>query len=149
MKVGSDHNNTHQKVAENELPHWVKQEIAPYLTQRSVWAFYGDLGAGKTTLIKELCALLGVNKNEVNSPTFALVNTYNTAKRDIHHFDFYRIESEEEAYDMGYEEYFFGTGLCLIEWPERIERLLPDDTARVYITRDEASNCRLYEIRYE
>ncbi len=149
MKVGSDHNNIHRKVTEKELSTWLKQNVIPHVENRRIWAFYGDLGAGKTTLIKTLCALLGIDKNEVNSPTFALVNTYCTNEREIHHFDFYRIEDEEEAYDIGYDEYFYGTGLCLIEWPEKIESLLPEDTVKVKISPDEDSDCRHYEIQYE
>lgn len=149
MKVGSDHNKIHRKVTEKELSTWLKQHVIPYVENRRIWAFYGDLGAGKTTLIKTLCALLGIDKNEVNSPTFALVNTYSTTEREIHHFDFYRIENEEEAYDMGYDEYFYGTGLCLIEWPEKIESLLPEDTVKVKISPDEDSDCRHYEIQHE
>jgi tRNA threonylcarbamoyladenosine biosynthesis protein TsaE len=99
----------------------------------TVVALYGHMGAGKTTLIRELAAQLGVRDN-VTSPTFALINQY--ADRDgnpVNHFDFYRIETLSEAYDMGYEEYFFGGDLCLVEWPEKIEELLPEDALRVTI----------------
>ena len=91
------------------------------------------MGAGKTTLIREICAKLG-SEDVVTSPTFALVNRYDSAEgRPIFHFDFYRIERPEEAFDMGYEEYFDSEGLCLVEWSERIEDLLPDDVMRVTI----------------
>lgn len=148
MKEGSDQNKTHLKVTEPEVSHFAAKEIIPHMEKYKIWAFYGDLGAGKTTLIKEICAHLGIDKNEVNSPTFALVNTYNGKMEHVHHFDFYRIESEEEAYDIGYEEYFYGGDLCLIEWPERVTGLLPEDTAKVRITHDKESNHRLYEIDY-
>ncbi len=99
----------------------------------SVVAFYGAMGAGKTTLIKELCAVAGV-QNTVVSPTFALVNEYHTADgTPLFHFDFYRINKIEEAYDFGYEEYFYSGYACLIEWPEKIEELLPENTLRVTI----------------
>ncbi|MDE5704419.1 MAG: tRNA (adenosine(37)-N6)-threonylcarbamoyltransferase complex ATPase subunit type 1 TsaE [Bacteroidales bacterium] len=100
---------------------------------RPVWAFYGDLGAGKTTLIQALCRAAGVDE-PVLSPTFSLVNEY--VRRDggaIYHFDFYRIESLEEAYDIGYETYFFSGEPCLVEWPERIAPLLNFPHVRVEI----------------
>jgi len=88
-------------------------------------AFYGTMGAGKTTLIKAICVELQV-KEEVTSPTFAIINEYNTKDNKIvYHFDFYRINKIEEAYDLGYENYFYSNNLCFIEWPELIEELLP------------------------
>lgn len=109
------------------------EEIVATLDGRNVIAFFGEMGAGKTTLIKEICSQLG-SEDVVTSPTFALVNRYETAEgRPIYHFDFYRIEHPEEAMDMGYEEYFYSEGLCLVEWSERIEALLPDDVMRVNI----------------
>lgn len=99
----------------------------------SVYAFYGAMGAGKTTFISAICNVLGVG-DEVASPTFAIVNEYRAADgRSIYHFDFYRINKPSEALDIGYEEYVYGDGLCFIEWPENIEGLLPEDTLRVYI----------------
>lgn len=103
--------------------------------QSAVIAFYGVMGAGKTTLIKEICIQLGVDPQEVNSPSFSIVNVYNTATGEpVYHFDFYRIRSVEEAYDFGYEEYFFGENLCLVEWPEKIEELIPEDALIVRLT---------------
>lgn len=100
---------------------------------KGVVAFYGGMGAGKTTLIREICAQLGVADN-VASPTFAIVNQYMTDDGNpIYHFDFYRIDKVEEAFDMGYEEYFYSGDLCLVEWPEKVEQLMPDDTMRVSI----------------
>ena len=99
--------------------------------EHKVLAFYGQMGAGKTTLIKELCRALRVTDN-VTSPTFALINEYHTTNRDkVFHFDFYRIKKLEEAYDLGYDEYFDSGSLCLIEWPELVEELLPDNTLRI------------------
>lgn len=109
------------------------EEIVGELDGRNVIAFFGAMGAGKTTLIREICALLG-SEDVVTSPTFALVNRYESGKGfPIYHFDFYRIERAEEAFDMGYEEYFYSEGLCLVEWSEKIEELLPDDVMRVEI----------------
>ena len=102
--------------------------------ERSVFAFYGKMGAGKTTFIKALCKALGI-EDIVNSPTFALVNEYrsDTTGELVYHFDFYRINKIEEVYDMGYEDYFYSGAVCLIEWPELVEDLLPEDAVRVEI----------------
>lgn len=103
----------------------------------TVFAFYGKMGAGKTTFIKAVCECLGV-KDVINSPTFAIVNEYRSASGElIYHFDFYRIKKLEEVYDMGYEDYFYSGALCFIEWPELIEELLPEDAVRVTITENE------------
>lgn len=100
----------------------------------SVWAFYGSMGAGKTTLIKEICALLG-SADVVTSPTFSLINEYkDRTGESIFHFDFYRIEKKEEVLDMGYEEYIFSRSLCMIEWPELIEELLPMQRSNIRIS---------------
>lgn len=99
----------------------------------NVIVFRGDLGAGKTTLIKNMCKLLGV-KGEVRSPTFSIVNEYKSADNEgVFHFDFYRLNDEEEAYDIGAEEYFYSGKLCLIEWPSKIESLLPEKRIEVHI----------------
>ncbi len=109
------------------------EEILDALDGRNVVAFFGAMGAGKTTLIREICAQLG-SSDVVTSPTFALVNRYESGEgRPLYHFDFYRIERPEEAFDMGYEEYFYSEGLCFVEWSEKIEALLPDDVMRVNI----------------
>ena len=107
-----------------------------------VFAFYGSMGAGKTTFIKAVCEQLGV-KDVITSPTFAIVNEY---EGPIYHFDFYRIKRIEEVYDMGYEDYFYSGGVCFIEWPELIEELLPDDAVCVSITEQEDGS-RLIELR--
>lgn len=106
--------------------------------ERSVFAFYGKMGAGKTTFIKAICESLGV-EDVITSPTFAIVNEYTSADTGspIYHFDFYRIKKLDEVYDMGYEEYFYSGNPCFIEWPELIEELLPEDAVRVTIEENE------------
>lgn len=109
-----------------ELPE-AAQAILDNLKGRTLVAFRGPMGAGKTTLIRTLCDQLGVT-DTVTSPTFALINEYKDAEGSpIYHFDFYRIEKLEEAFDFGYEEYFYSGHLCLVEWPEKIEPLLPEE----------------------
>ena len=107
-----------------------------------VFAFYGKMGAGKTTFVKALCEELGCD-DVITSPTFAIVNEYTDGEQQpVYHFDFYRIKKLEKVYDMGYEEYFYSGALCLIEWPELIEDVLPDDTVRVTI-EEQADGSRL------
>ena len=101
----------------------------------TVFAFYGKMGAGKTTFIKALCEELGVD-DVITSPTFAIVNEYTAQDGPVYHFDFYRIKKLEEVYDMGFEDYFYSGSLCLIEWPELIEDVLPDDAVKVSITEN-------------
>lgn len=111
----------------------VAQTVIESLDGRSVVAFVGEMGAGKTTLISAIMEYLQ-SADTVTSPTFALVNQYFTGKGDaVYHFDFYRINSIAEAFDMGYEEYFYSGDLCLVEWPERVEQLLPDNVMVVRI----------------
>lgn len=114
------------------------QEFVEHIGYNKVFAFYGKMGAGKTTFIKAVCECLGV-EDTVTSPTFAIVNEYQSTKVDypIFHFDFYRIKKLEEVYDMGYEDYFYGGGVCFIEWPELIEELLPEDAVKVEIKENE------------
>ena len=109
------------------------QEFITQMGDNKIFAFYGAMGAGKTTFVKALCEAMGVT-DTVNSPTFAIVNEYDTPSgRPIYHFDFYRIKRLAEVYDMGYEDYFYGCGLCFIEWPELVEELLPEETVKVTI----------------
>jgi tRNA threonylcarbamoyladenosine biosynthesis protein TsaE len=115
----------------SDLPQ-VAQAVIDSLDGRSVVVFRAGMGAGKTTLISRIVALLGA-EDTVTSPTFALVNQYEGAQRRIYHFDFYRIERVEEVFDFGYEEYFYSGDLCLVEWPEKIEALIPDDVMTVKI----------------
>lgn len=111
----------------------VAEAVVESLEGRNVVALFGAMGAGKTTLISAIMEHLGSTDN-VTSPTFALVNQYNTAaNKPVYHFDFYRINRIEEAFDMGYEEYFYSGDLCLVEWPELVEQLLPDDAMVVKI----------------
>ena len=111
----------------------VAEEVISSLDGRTVVAFCGAMGAGKTTLISAIMEYLG-SADSVTSPTFALVNQYNTRGGEaVYHFDFYRINRIEEVFDMGYEEYFYSGNLCLIEWPELIEDLLPEDAMVVRI----------------
>ncbi|MBQ9224217.1 MAG: tRNA (adenosine(37)-N6)-threonylcarbamoyltransferase complex ATPase subunit type 1 TsaE [Prevotella sp.] len=109
------------------------QQFIREMGDSRVFAFYGKMGAGKTTFIKAICEELGV-EDVITSPTFAIVNEYEAPDTTIYHFDFYRIKKLEEVYDMGYEDYFYGGGLCFIEWPELIEELLPEDALRITIT---------------
>lgn len=103
---------------------------------RKIFAFYGSMGAGKTTFIKAVCENMGV-KDMVTSPTFSIINEYTLSNdKSIYHFDFYRIKKIEEVFDMGYEDYFYSNSLCFIEWPELIEAILPDETVKVCITQD-------------
>ncbi len=97
-----------------------------------IFAIYGGLGAGKTTLVKGLAEVLG-SKDVVKSPTFSIVNEYDSPHGSIFHFDFYRIERLEEVYDLGYEEYFFSGNFCFIEWPELIEPLVPEEAVLIRI----------------
>ena len=102
----------------------------------TVFAFYGKMGAGKTTFIKAICEELGV-EDVITSPTFAIVNEYTAQDGPVYHFDFYRIKKIEEVYDMGFEDYFYSGALCLIEWPELIEEVLPEDAVKVTIEEKE------------
>lgn len=111
----------------------VAQDFLDALEEHKIIAFYGKMGAGKTTFIKALCRKLGSNDN-ITSPTFALINEYKTAKNEaIYHFDFYRINKIEEIFDFGYEDYFYSGAFCFIEWPELIEEVLPENTIIVSI----------------
>jgi tRNA threonylcarbamoyladenosine biosynthesis protein TsaE len=115
-----------------DLPH-IASEIISSVTNKKL-LFYGQMGVGKTTLIKEICNQLGV-LDSISSPTFSLVNEYNTSnKSKVFHFDFYRIENEEEALDIGIEEYFDSSHWCFVEWPENIENLLPLDVVQIHLS---------------
>ena len=118
----------------DELPRAAK-EFAEVMDSYTVFAFYGQMGAGKTTFINALCTELGVD-DITNSPSFSIINEYrsDTTAELIYHFDCYRLESRAEAEDIGVEDYFDSGAVCLIEWPERIAELLPYDTVRVDIT---------------
>ncbi len=134
------------------------REFIKHIGERRVFAFYGKMGAGKTTFVKAVCEELGVD-DVITSPTFAIINEYTAtpstaaansslftlhSSLQIYHFDFYRIKKLEEVYDMGYEDYFYSGALCFIEWPELIEEILPDDAVRVSIT-EQADGSRLVQ----
>ena len=113
--------------------HKVAKKILASTKNKSL-LFYGEMGAGKTTLIKELCKELGIS-DVAHSPTFSLVNEYQTSKKEtVYHFDFYRIEDENEAYDIGIEDYFYADAWCFIEWPQNIENLLPLESTEIHIS---------------
>ena len=119
------------------------REFINNIGDSTVFAFYGKMGAGKTTFIKAICEELGV-EDVITSPTFAIVNEYSLTSHllpltssSIYHFDFYRIKKLEEVYDMGFEDYFYSGALCLIEWPELIEEVLPEDAVKVSIKEKE------------
>ena len=118
--------------------HESARQFIAAMGDRTIFAFYGKMGAGKTTFIKAICEELGV-EDVITSPTFAIVNEYRSEETSelIYHFDFYRIKKLEEVYDMGYEDYFYSGCLCFIEWPELIEDLLPEDAVRVQIEERE------------
>ncbi len=119
-----------------DLPAAAKQLLEAFPEKR-ILAFYGQMGAGKTTFIKAICESLGVDAN-VSSPTFSIVNEYRSSKGEkVFHFDFYRIKDLSEAYDLGYEDYFYSDAYCFIEWPEKIEELLPEGVIKVIITTNE------------
>lgn len=120
------------KFKEEDIKQAARQFVES-MGDNTVFAFYGKMGAGKTTFIKAVCEELGVD-DTATSPTFAIVNEYEAAQgRPIYHFDFYRIKKVSEAYDMGCEEYFYSGHPCFIEWPELIEEVLPEETVNVTI----------------
>lgn len=116
----------------SELPKAATQ-ILEEANGNHIFLFYASMGMGKTTLIKELCKQLGVKEN-VSSPTFSIVNEYEAEGKLVYHFDFYRLKDENEAFDLGYEEYFYSGNYCFVEWPEKIENLLPENAVSVHIT---------------
>ena len=114
------------------------------INDNNIICFHGEMGVGKTTFIKEICKKLGV-EDVVSSPTFSIINEYLTENNgSVYHFDFYRIEKEEEAFDIGYEEYFYQGNICLIEWPEKISSIIPENIIKVQITRSDEQ--RIIEI---
>ena len=112
------------------------REFIQHIGEHRVFAFYGKMGAGKTTFIKAICEELGVC-DVITSPTFAIVNEYTASDGPVYHFDFYRIKKLEEVYDMGFEDYFYSGSRCFVEWPELIEEVLPEDAVKVQIKEEE------------
>ena len=132
------------EVSKLEDIRFAAREFIEQMGDDSVFAFYGSMGAGKTTFIKAICEELGV-EDTINSPTFAIVNEYRSQSGElIYHFDFYRINKIDEAYDFGYEDYFYSGALCFIEWPEKIDELLPGNCVTVKIS-EQADGSRLIE----
>lgn len=119
------------------------KEFIDAMGGRKIFAFYGEMGVGKTTFISEVCRQLGVDET-ANSPSFSIANEYRAepSGERIYHFDFYRLESPQEALDLGAEDYFYSGDLCLIEWPEMIGDILPEDAVRVEITADHETGAR-------
>jgi tRNA threonylcarbamoyladenosine biosynthesis protein TsaE len=117
-------------------------EFVALIGNRRIFAFYGNMGAGKTTFIKAICEELGVT-DAVSSPTFAIVNEYASTMGSIYHFDFYRIKRSTEVLDLGFEDYAYSGNLCLMEWPELIEEFLPEETIDVHIEEIEGGKRRV------
>ncbi len=126
----------------SELPN-VAEELLAFANGQKFFIFEGEMAAGKTTFIKAFCEALGVT-DIVSSPTFSIVNEYDSPNGPIYHFDFYRLKNLREAYDIGYEEYFYSDHYCLIEWPSKVEELLPESYVKVQITITESDE-RLFE----
>lgn len=119
------------------------RSLAERLGAGDVVALYGDLGAGKTVLTKGIGAGLGIDPESVNSPSFTILNEYVPGTLPLYHFDAYRIERVEEFFDLGYEEYFYGDGVCVVEWAEKVERLLPPDALRIRMEHEEGDRRRV------
>jgi len=123
------------KIAVNNLQELdaAATQILSHFPNDRIFLLYGSMGAGKTTLVNSFCRALGVS-DSTNSPTFSIVNEYNSPHGPIYHFDFYRLKHEEEALDMGYEEYFYTDAYCFVEWPEKISNLLPEGARQINLT---------------
>lgn len=136
------------KIQSLDTIHEAAHEFVAAMGDYTVFAFNGEMGAGKTTFIKAICEELGVD-DITNSPSFAIINEYRsgTTAELIYHFDCYRLESEEEAEDIGVEDYFYSGALCFIEWQERIVDLLPDDTVQVDVEEQE-NGSRVVTLKY-
>lgn len=115
-----------------ELP-GVANKLLTFAGEQRIFLFEGEIGAGKTTFIKAFCKVLGV-EDSVSSPTYSIVNEYEASGNTVYHFDFYRIKNIQEAYDLGYEEYFYSDNICLIEWPEMVQDLLPEHHVKVEVS---------------
>jgi tRNA threonylcarbamoyladenosine biosynthesis protein TsaE len=138
--------SVYKAIAVNDLTKIAQQLIVDFGTTKVV-VFAGEMGAGKTTLIKQICKQLGVEE-ATTSPTFSIVNEYLTNNnQSIYHFDFYRIDDETEVFDLGYEDYFYGGAFCFIEWPEKIPNLLPETFVKVIIELDEQNNRLISVVR--
>ncbi len=126
----------------SELPN-IAEQFLKATTEHKHFAFYGEMGVGKTTLIKELCKQLGVT-DMVTSPTFSIINEYSSETNgNVYHFDFYRTKNIDEVYNLGYEDYLYSDNYCFIEWPELIEELLPEHILKVNISLEENNNRKI------
>lgn len=124
------------KISRLEEIEQVAARFLEFVGDRTLFALYGPMGVGKTTFVKAIAACLGV-EDDVSSPTFAIVNEYLTEKGEsVYHFDFYRVNNISEALDFGYEEYFYSGNLCFIEWPEKIEELLPENIVNCFFSEE-------------
>jgi tRNA threonylcarbamoyladenosine biosynthesis protein TsaE len=135
-------NLSFKKITQNQLSQIAKEIVDFYIEER-IFAFFGKMGVGKTTLIKEICNYLQVD-DIVCSPTFAIINEYHTTENNsVFHFDFYRIKNSKEAFDIGYEDYFFSGNYCFIEWPEKITELLPQNFVKITMEENETDESRI------
>ena len=132
---------------EDELP-LIAEKLFDFAEQVKVWLFVGDLGAGKTTLIKQLCKNIGVT-DAVSSPTFSIINEYLAEDEKVYHFDFYRLTSAEEAANIGVSEYFDSGNYCFIEWPQVVEQLLPEELLLISITGEKEGQRTFKVTKYE
>ncbi|MEX0773689.1 MAG: tRNA (adenosine(37)-N6)-threonylcarbamoyltransferase complex ATPase subunit type 1 TsaE [Balneolales bacterium] len=119
------------------------RKIARNFKSGDVVCLYGDLGAGKTHLVKGIASSFGLDENEVQSPTFTIINEYR-AITPVYHFDFYRINSFKEALEIGVEEYFYGDGICLIEWPEKIAEIIPEQAIHIYLKHQSGNDREIF-----
>lgn len=128
----------------SELDAAARQILSRFPTDR-IFLLYGEMGAGKTTLVNAFCRVLGVS-DSTSSPTFSIVNEYRSPRSLIYHFDFYRLKNEEEALDLGYEEYFYTDAYCFVEWPEKIPNLLPEGSRQIILTAS-SPECRTIVVK--
>jgi tRNA threonylcarbamoyladenosine biosynthesis protein TsaE len=136
----------HQKILSSESLDDIARQLLDAFPDKRIFAFYGEMGAGKTTFIKALCRALHVS-DVTSSPSFGLIHEYHTGEgNSVFHFDFYRIETVEEVFDIGYEEYMFSGDYCFLEWPEMVESILPEDTVRLAISVAEGGIRELQEL---
>lgn len=127
----------------SDLPNVAKEILA--LSKSNIITFEGEIGVGKTTLITQICLALGIEE-KVTSPSYSIVNEYVNGETPVYHFDFYRLNEEDEAFDIGVEDYFYSGNMCLIEWPEKIPNILPAQATTVKISQNEDS--RFYEVHH-
>lgn len=127
----------------------IAQKAIKYAGEEKIWLFYGEMGAGKTTFIKEICKILGI-QDVVNSPTFSIVNEYKHENGDtFYHLDLYRINHESEAMDIGIEDYFYSGNYCFIEWPSKIQSLIPDTYLSIEIHAEAGGERKFNFVKYE